>query len=117
MRFLVLDFETKDPYLSKAIDLGPGWVYKLHVPTALSFAVGFSYCFIEDNKISEAKYISLIEHKNEDLLKDLVKNNRNIVMHNAQYDLGYLLTFNININNLKIYDTKIIGRLYDNTLM
>lgn len=116
MRFLVLDFETKDPYLSKTIDLGPGWVYKLHIPTALSRAIGFSFCFIDDKEVSKSQYLAITD-QNVQLLKDLIRDNPNVVMHNAQYDLGFLLTLGVDINNIKVYDTKIIAQLYDNTLM
>lgn len=115
MRFFCLDFETKDPYLSSAIDLGPGWVYKIHVPTALSFATGYSFCFVEDGVVRESKYLAITD-QNIQLLSDLIRDNPNVIMHNAQYDLGYLRSLGININNIKIYDTKIIAQLYDNTM-
>ncbi len=116
MRFLCIDTETKDPYLSSKIDLGAGWVYKLHVPTALSRAIGFSYCFIDDKTVSESRYLPITD-QNIQRLKDLLRETPNVVMHNASYDLGYLLTLGIDIKNLKVYDTKIIAQLYDNTLM
>lgn len=116
MRYLVLDFETKDPYLSKSIGLGPGWVYKLHVEGALSRAIGFSYLIVDGKTIGPPTYLACTD-QNVALLKDLVRDHPNIIMHNAQYDLGYLLTLGIPIHNIKVYDTKIIARLYDSTLM
>lgn len=116
MRFIVVDVETRDPYLNKTIDLGPGYVYQLHVKTALSRCIGFSFCYIENNQVSKSTYLATTE-QNIALLKDLLKKDKNIVCHNAQYDLGYLLTLGIPIDDLKVYDTKIIAQLYDNTLM
>jgi len=116
MRLLVLDFETKDPYLSKELNLGPGWVYMIHNPTAkLAFPIGFSFCFIENNIISEPKYLAMTE-QNLGALKDLVRENKNIIMHNAQYDLGYLLACGVSISDIQVYDTKVMAKLYNNTL-
>jgi DNA polymerase-1 len=117
MRYLVLDFETRDPYLGKDIELGPGWVYAVHVPTSLFKVLGFSYHFIDDGIMyGSAKYLKLIPQELE-FLKRILKESDAVVMHNAQYDLGCLRALGIDIKDLVVYDTKIIGHLYDNNLM
>jgi DNA polymerase I-like protein with 3'-5' exonuclease and polymerase domains len=122
MRFLVLDFETFDPYID--LGLGGGWAYKLNVPTSQFRTIGFSYCWIDTAFInhgemtftSKSAYKSTKEFAKSILSELLEENCDGIVMHNAQYDLGCLLTLGIEVN-VPVYDTKIIAHLYDNTLM
>ncbi len=118
MLYLVLDFETVDPYLSKDINLGPGWVYKLHVESALSRAIGYAFCYVN----SESGAFSIPEYRIVDgtalnhLFSLLLKSANKVIMHNAQYDLGYLRTLGIDIKPLEVYDTKIMAQLYNNLL-
>lgn len=125
--FLVLDFETKDPYLSSDIDLGPGWCYILNNPQALARAIGVSILVIDNDKVLKPTYYNLdiagehtrdslkVIYDNISIVKELVGRYKYIVMHNAQYDLGYLLTLGIDISPIVIYDTKIMAQLFDNT--
>lgn len=119
MKILCLDFETKDMYLDRKIGMGPGWVYALHNPTTTLFKViGFSYHFIEDGHMyGTSKYLPAIEQEIHFLKTRLLKDIDGVVMHNAQYDLGCLRALGIDIKDLKVYDTKVIGHLYDNNLM
>lgn len=118
--YLGLDFETKDPYIG--MGLGAGWPTKVHYPfQSLFFPIGFSICWYnsETKKIENPNYYkSMPEYYNCNLeiLVGLLKEADYIVMHNAQYDLGCLRSLGIPINDLKVFDTKIMGILYDNTL-
>lgn len=125
MRYLVLDFETKDPYID--LKMGAGWVYPLHVPTSIFKVIGFSYLEITDIMNNEGTYLSnptylgLTELINGEiqhlgLLKSLISTADAVIMHNAQYDLGCLLALGIDITAITVLDTKVIAQLYDNTL-
>ena len=127
MIFLVLDFETKDPYIG--LELGAGWPFAVNYPYAsLFYPIGYSYCWYdsETGEISKSEYWPLDTKRlipfgeNCDpravRLRDLIGETKNIVMHNAQYDLGCLLSLNIDISHLRVYDTKVMGQLYDSNL-
>lgn len=124
MILTVLDFETKDPYIG--LDLGAGWSFAYNYPYAsLFYPIGYSYCFYntEDETISESIYIPLstkslltIHDAAVQKLNDLMRATKNIICHNAQYDLGCLLSLGINIDHLRVYDTKVMAQLYDSTL-
>lgn len=127
MIFTCLDFETKDPYIN--LELGAGWPFAVNYPHAsLFYPIGYSYCFIDTElgTISRSTYlplhtkglVHLLEPDNEGLakLRDLIANTKNIVCHNAQYDLGCLLSIGISIDHLRTYDTKVMAQLYDSTL-
>lgn len=125
MMFLNLDFETKDPYIG--LGLEAGFPFAVQYPEAsLFYPIGFSYCLYntEDDSITESKYLELgtkslrqsKEHNNIQVLKDLIDVYKNVVCHNAQYDLGCLMSLGINIKNIRIYDTKVMAKLYDSSL-
>lgn len=128
-KFLVFDFETKDPYIS--LGLGAGWVFPLHIQNALSRVIGVSYCLVDlDTKEMTSRiYLDLdIQgnligteldevYQNISKFSRLIQKYKKVIAHNAQYDLGYLLTLGIDIKDLEVYDTKIIAQLYDNSLM
>src|SRR5574338_17010 len=125
MKILVLDFETKDPYI--AMKMGAGWAYDLKKKTEdrVFFPLGYSYCWISNNVLDPSFYIPgnnvaappffTIQQTVE--LNELIKQAEYVVMHNAQYDLGCLLSLSINIDNIKVLDTKIIGVLIDNRMV
>lgn len=124
MIFLILDFETKDPYIG--LDLGGGFPFACaQGANSLFYPIGYSYCYYN----SETKEIGPSRYQGLDtkglasdgssgwiILDDLIKSTRNIVMHNAQYDLGCLRSLSISIKHLRVYDTKVIAKLYDNNL-
>lgn len=124
MGLLVLDFETFDPYISRG--LGSGWTYKLNVDKSDFRVLGFSYTWLDGVEI---RYLPLTDLnspgmggstqtklQNLGLLQSLLNKADGVIFHNAPYDLGCLLTLGIDITNLVVYDTKIIGKLYDNRL-
>lgn len=107
---LVLDFECYDQYISRG--LGGGWVYKVKVPTSDFRVLGFSFKYLNIDGGEDYKKID----GNLDLLKSLIFHSDGVILHNAQYDLGCLVSLGIDITNLKVYDTNIISKLYDNRL-
>lgn len=125
MIFTVLDFETKDPYIG--LDLGAGWPFAVNYPYAsLFYPIGWSSCYVntEDSTISQSLYMPLgtkslqqsLKHTNLSILKEQISKTKNIICHNAQYDLGCLLALGIDISHLRVYDTKVMAKLYDSTL-
>ncbi len=113
-RYCVLDFETKDPYIS--LGLGAGWIYDLHSQYSLFKVLGFGFLTIADSNIGEATYLDLNKVENIESIKELLESHDGVIMHNAQYDLGCLKALKIKIDHLKVYDTKIMAQLYNNTL-
>lgn len=115
MKVLVLDFESRDPYIK--LGYGAGWVFSLHVQTSIFKLLGYSHATydMETGELTKPDYVTdLDKNKLEKLLAD---HNNTVVMHNAPYDLGCLLVMGIDIKRLKVYDTMIIAKLYDNRLM
>lgn len=46
----------------------------------------------------------------------MIGENHSVIMHNAQYDLGCLMSLGISIEHLKVYDTRIMAALWDSEL-
>jgi DNA polymerase I-like protein with 3'-5' exonuclease and polymerase domains len=123
MRLIVLDFETKDPYID--LGLGGGWVYALHNKNHLFEVTGYGLQWILEEHdgtkvLLPPEYVTLMDWQitpNTLYLKRELEKAEGIIMHNAQYDLGCLKVLGIDIKGLKVYDTKIIAHLYNNTLM
>lgn len=112
MRLLVLDFETKDPYIGYG--MGSGWVYAINAPTTNEFRVlGAAMMMVEDgvegDKFYCAKYKTILEH---------VRACDAILCHNAAYDLGCLMSLGINpkLMSFDIIDTEVMSRLHNSTL-
>jgi DNA polymerase-1 len=112
MKRLVIDFETKDPYIKRG--LGSGWVYGINVPSsdfkvlgaALLHYNGFSEYEVDMRKV--AYYVD--QH---DVL----------VMHNAEYDFGcllYLVHLGLltreSLRSKIVVDTVIMAKLYNNEM-
>ena len=97
---LTFDMETHDPAISQK--RGAGWVY------ADFEVLGTAY------KIDgqEPQFTT-----NNDELKEVVKNARTLIAHNAQYDLGCLTRLGIPFNDKLLIDTAILAKLFDNTMM
>jgi DNA polymerase I-like protein with 3'-5' exonuclease and polymerase domains len=97
---LTFDMETHDPAISQK--RGAGWVYS-------DFEVlGTAY------KI-DGQEPQFTANTNE--LKEVVKNARTLIAHNAQYDLGCLTRLGIPFNDKLLIDTAILAKLFDNTMM
>lgn len=131
MIFDGIDFETKDPYIG--LGLGAGTPFAINFPAdSLFFPIGWSHCVYdsEQDTITRSEYYplgsdgicpkNLADAKsltpNFKRLLDVIKSCKNFVAHNASYDLGCLLSLNVEISHLRVYDTKVIARLYDSNL-
>lgn len=109
MTSVVLDFETKDPYIQRG--LGPGWSYAINYPNKHDFKPLGAAVLYENG---QSKYITdWVE------LCDELDKVDGLIMHNALYDYGILLYL---YNTLKrpfgtwvIYDTMIMAKLVDCT--
>jgi DNA polymerase-1 len=111
MKYLVIDFETKDPYIQRG--LGSGWIYGIKVPSSDFRILGAA---VLHGGIKE--YLT-----NELEILELVDKAEYLIMHNAQYDLGCLLYLKHKLNHpieLKdkpLYDTEIMSRLCNSSMM
>lgn len=121
---LSLDFETKDPYIGRG--LGAGWVYAINYPELADFfPIGYAYNLVDLDTMKPITTIryqklsneSLLDAKNNSTdLAHLIAENNVMIAHNASYELGTLLALGIDVDHLEVYDTKLIAKLYDNTL-
>lgn len=131
MKYLILDFETKDPYIS--LGLGAGWAFALNVPTHLFKVLGYSTAIYdtESDQISELRYYTLAGTYKElipgistdelmlAMLEVQLVNCDALIAHNITYELGCLRYLGIHkevIDKLTIFDTVTMSKLYDNTL-
>jgi DNA polymerase I-like protein with 3'-5' exonuclease and polymerase domains len=107
MKYLVLDIETKDPYISRK--LGSGWVFKYHnIPNCDYELLGTAYRTHE----GKTGYTEDLE-----LIKQLVGDHDAVICHNCSYDIGGLRA--VGIDSLKdkpLYDTEVMSRLYNSSL-
>jgi len=108
MTTLFLDAETKDEYMS---ELGAGWAYALHTKAKEFKVLGMACHELMDGKDGFSGYVTNVEG-----IAGLVKRADTLVMHNAQYDLGCLKVLGIPVEGKKIFDTMIMGKLYNNSL-
>lgn len=114
MTVLVIDFETKDPYIDKGV--GAGWVYGINVKNSPFRVLGVA--IKEDEK--ESKYFEDRPMKKEHLsfiLSQYIRKADTLVMHNASYDLGCLDYLNVDYSHCTIFDTMIAGKIHDSSLM
>lgn len=123
----ILDFETKDSYISK--DLGAGWIYNFKYDfnadaKDLDFKVlGYSTGLLDvkNKKVIDVEYrdVSFFSEENLWPLRNIVKDYKCFIAHNATYELGCLLHTAMKEEDMKeliVYDTLIIARLYDTRL-
>lgn len=109
MRYLVIDFETSDPYLSKKRNLGSGWPYKLNVANSDFEILGAAV------KSSDGYEDFLTKEKD---ICTIFNSYENIIMHNAQYDTGCALVCGADVYNksITLIDTIILAKLHNNQL-
>ena len=113
MKLLVIDFETKDPYITRK--LGAGWAFGYNV-TNHDFKVLGAALKTHDNKI--------YYETNLNNILDVVKNHDTLLAHNASYELGclhFLLKHcnrkDIDLKSYKILDTKLLFKLHNSALL
>ncbi len=105
-KLIAVDVETKDPHLR---DLGPGWVR--NDGRLIGIAVAAS---------EWSAYLPIAHEGGGNMAKDLVlrwlqdqlDHGMSVVFHNAQYDLGWLLSEGITVKG-RILDTMIAAPLLD----
>ena len=106
MKLLTIDFETHDPYIDRGV--GSGWVYGINVPTSDFEVLGAAYRTHE----GELGYETDMEK-----VKALVDDHDCLIMHNAQYDLGCLHVIGSNVRDKPVFDTEVMSRLFNSSLM
>ena len=105
-KIIAVDVETRDPHLR---DLGPGWARE--DGNLIGIAVAAS---------EWSAYLPIAHEGGGNMAKDIVlrwlqdqlNHGMSVVFHNAQYDLGWLLTEGIEVKG-KILDTMIAAPLLD----
>lgn len=105
-KIIAIDTETKDPHLR---DLGPGWVRNDGNLIGISVAAS-----------EWSAYLPIAHEGGGNMAKDLVlrwlqdqlDHGMSVVFHNAQYDLGWLLSEGITVKG-RILDTMIAAPLLD----
>ena len=105
-KIIAVDVETRDPHLR---DLGPGWVRNDGNLIGVSVAAS-----------EWSAYLPIAHEGGGNMAKDLVlrwlqdqlNHGMSVVFHNAQYDLGWLLSEGIEVKG-KILDTMVAAPLVD----
>ena len=105
-KVIAVDVETRDPHLR---DLGPGWVRNDGNLIGISVAAS-----------EWSAYLPIAHEGGGNMAKDLVlrwlqdqlNHGMSVVFHNAQYDLGWLLSEGITVKG-KILDTMVAAPLVD----
>lgn len=110
MSVIVIDFETKDPYIGR--DLGAGWVYKYHNYQNCDFEV-LCMAWYDGKKSGVCTDFSEIPC--------ILAGYDTIVAHNASYDIGCLMVLGYEslVNDLygNIVCTLMAAKLYDSSMM
>ena len=105
-KIIAVDVETRDPHLR---DLGPGWAREDGNLIGIAVAASEWSAYLpiaHEGGGNMAKAIVLR------WLQDQLNHGMSVVFHNAQYDLGWLLTEGIEVKG-KILDTMIAAPLLD----
>lgn len=97
--FLVIDFETQDPYID--LQLGSGWVYgDIYLcGCAIYFPDGTSR-YIADKKV----------------YKKIIEQTDTLIVFKANYDIGILHMLGMDIEKFKIIDVLLMAKLHDSVL-
>jgi len=106
-KHLVFDFETVDPYIDRK--MGAGWVYGIKVPTSDFETLGVA--MKEDDGPSRYVHTKDIQPNFDP------KNYDYGIAHNAQYDLGCAHFAGWQVKDFPIYDTEVMGRIFDSSLL
>lgn len=103
--YTVVDFETKDPYISRGY--GSGYVFALNHDKKDFFLLGMG---IYDSATKSSVYLT-----DTDEMKEAILKTKHIVCHNAQYDVGCILVLfkgddRFNLEDYTIYDTLVMAK-------
>lgn len=105
-KILTIDFETSDPYIGRK--LGSGWTYGINVKGSDFEVLGAAV----RTHTGEVYYETCHE-----TIRRIVSDHDTLIMHNAQYDLGCLYYLGMQCRNYTIYDTEVMSRLHNSSLM
>ena len=103
MKLLVIDFETKDPYISRK--MGSGWVYSISNPESDFKILGASIVW---EHLDDFSPVYITDHVK---IRTMAENADGYIMHNASYDLGCLMALGVDVKEKVIYDTEVMSRL------
>jgi DNA polymerase I-like protein with 3'-5' exonuclease and polymerase domains len=106
MKLLTIDFETHDPYIDRGV--GSGWVYGINVPDSDFEVLGAAIRTHDGDTFYETDM---------DRVRVLVDDHDCLIMHNAQYDLGCLHFIGASVRDKPVFDTEVMSRLYNSSLM
>lgn len=93
--YLVIDFETVDPYVKDG--MGAGWVYGIKV-------LGCAFQYPDGS----ADYIL-----SKDAILKRIERTKTLIVFNANYDIGILKMWSIDINQFLIIDVLVMAKMYD----
>ena len=110
--YLVIDFETSDPYIGRGY--GSGWVFAVNHNVDDFKLLGAA---VYDSKTDETKYYTDMEE-----LKPVITARKTWVFFNAQYDVGCMLALFkgdpvFNLDEYTLIDTQIQAKLHSQSLM
>ena len=105
-KLICLDVETKDPNL---LTKGPGWSRDDGHLIGIAVATESWQAYLP---IAHDSFGNMSKHNVTKWLKDQLKHGMDVVFHNAQYDLGWLMTEGIEIKG-RILDSMIAAPLLD----
>lgn len=116
-RLIVLDFETKDPYIGRK--LGAGWVFANNVESHDFKVLGCAVRLHTGRK----QYLDLTDETGIVWLFGYIQGHEEILAHNATYELGILHYleqlypfYKGKATTKPIHDTKLLYKLVNNTL-
>lgn len=118
MNYIVLDFETHDPWISEG--RGSGWPEKqakflcadTYTPNRSSKVFSDEGSVVSEVSLPSEEYFA-----NIDALKFTLIHYDVIICHNAQYEAGILHSYGFDIEKVTWIDTKILAVLFYNNLL
>lgn len=116
-KYLVIDFETKDPYISRG--LGAGWVFAVNKVPGCDFkvlGVAVRCSWVRNPTSLYLQLVTCDDNNWIDTIRNLVNECDAIIMHNASYDLGCLKVLGIDVKDKPLLDTMIMAKLYDSSM-
>jgi DNA polymerase I-like protein with 3'-5' exonuclease and polymerase domains len=121
-KYLTFDFETVDPYIGRK--LGAGWVYGMNVPNHDFEVLGVSTLYsdwVDQRPAYGTEGLDQWERpvryprRSHQIVGDI--SDYTLVAHNAQYDLGCAHFLSWPVKDMPIYDTEVMARLHDSSLI
>ncbi len=120
MNYIVLDFETDDPWINEG--WGSGWPEKKAIFLCAAAQLNLKALMNSCHLTSEGSFSARIYTTTQSLLSELkyfVEESYEpivIVAHNAQYEAGILHSYGFDIESVTWIDTAILAKLFYNNL-